>query len=127
LKVGIVNQEKVDTLEDMRSSKLRDFDGLPASAIFPVEDDSRAIVLTGEDLEAFQPADWDILVGNYNEIVFSRTTPEQKLVIVEQIKVRGDNTVAVTGDGVNDAPALKAADIGVAMGAGSDVAKEAGK
>jgi sodium/potassium-transporting ATPase subunit alpha len=58
--------------------------------------------------------------------VFSRTTPEQKLTIVEQIKARGDNTVAVTGDGVNDGPALKASDVGVAMGSGSDVAKEAG-
>ena len=91
------------------------------------EDGDRALVLTGDDVEALTPADWDEVVGGYTEIVFARTTPEQKLRIVEETKARGDNTVAVTGDGVNDAPALKASDIGVAMGAGSDVAKEAGE
>ena len=91
------------------------------------EDGRHALVLTGDDVASLRQEEWNAVVGRYTEIVFARTTPEQKLQIVEAIKARGDNTVAVTGDGVNDAPALKAADIGVAMGAGSDVAKEAGE
>ena len=73
----------------------------------------------------YTQTDWDTIIGSYTELIFARTTPNQKLKIVEMIKARGDNMVMVTGDGVNNAPVLKAADIGVAMGAGSDVTKEA--
>ncbi|KAG1884291.1 HAD-like domain-containing protein [Suillus subluteus] len=66
-----------------------------------------------------------VIVRQHTEIVFAHTPPDQKMKIIEEIKARGNNTVAVTGDGVNDAPALKAADIGVTMGSDSDVAKEA--
>ncbi|KAG6335104.1 hypothetical protein ID866_3993, partial [Astraeus odoratus] len=127
--VGIVTQDRIDTIADVRSRALADkyANGqVHPHLIKPSADSSeRALVLTGEDVTSLTPTDWDVIVGTYTELVFARTTPDQKMKIIESIKARGDNTVAVTGDGVNDAPALKAADVGVAMGAGSDVAKEA--
>jgi len=97
--------------------------------IKPPEDDDQgthALVITGNDITTFGSEDWDMVAG-YHEIVFARTTPAQKLQIIEEMKARGDNTVTVTGDGINDAPAMKGSDIGIAMGSGSDVAKEAGE
>ncbi|CAD0109035.1 unnamed protein product [Aureobasidium uvarum] len=82
-----------------------------------------SLLLEGPSINKLTDEDWDI-VCSYEEIVFARTTPEQKLRIVNELKAR-DNVVAVTGDGVNDAPALKAADVGIAIAAGSDVALEA--
>ena len=125
--VGILTNEQIDTPKDMRSSAFA-FADAPLTAIKPDEEGpDRSIALTGDDIASFEHEDWNMVIGNYTEVVFARTTPEQKLKIVEEIKARGDNIVAVTGDGVNDAPALKASDIGVAMGRGSDVAKEAGE
>ncbi|KAL2009405.1 hypothetical protein VTN00DRAFT_5212 [Thermoascus crustaceus] len=83
----------------------------------------RSLLVEGSQISALTQADWDAIC-NYEEIVFARTTPEQKLRIVDEFKAR-DNVVAVTGDGVNDAPAMRAADIGIAVVSGSDVAIEA--
>ncbi|OBZ73885.1 Sodium/potassium-transporting ATPase subunit alpha [Grifola frondosa] len=89
-----------------------------------VEDpETKSIVVTGPELDKLNDPQVEQLC-QYQEIVFARTTPEQKLRIVHEFK-RRENIVAMTGDGVNDAPSLKAADCGIAMGDGSDVAKEA--
>jgi cation-transporting ATPase F len=80
-------------------------------------------VLTGAELAALPPAEYPDAVER--AVVFARVSPEQKLRLVRAFQLHGE-VVAMTGDGVNDAPALRKADIGVAMGlAGTEVAKEA--
>jgi P-type Ca2+ transporter type 2C len=79
-------------------------------------------VITGPELDAMGEAELRARISRVS--IFARAVPEQKLRIVEALKANGD-VVAMTGDGVNDAPALKAAHIGVAMGGrGTDVARE---
>lgn len=83
-------------------------------------------VANGEEIDEYfnrNEQDFDQFIRN--KLIFSRVTPLQKLEIIESLKRQGE-FVAVTGDGVNDAPAMKAANIGVAMGSGTDVAKETG-
>ncbi|CAG8950539.1 hypothetical protein HYFRA_00002746 [Hymenoscyphus fraxineus] len=80
-------------------------------------------VLRGEEIE--QMTDQELEVAIANTSIFARTSPDHKMKIIRALQARGD-IVAMTGDGVNDAPALKKADIGISMGLqGTDVAKEA--
>ena len=83
-------------------------------------------VVTGSELEFYSDNDRQFDSFIEGKKVFARVTPLQKLKIVESLERMGE-FVAVTGDGVNDAPAIKAANIGVAMGSGTDVAKETAK
>ncbi|OAA75411.1 ATPase, P-type, transmembrane domain protein [Akanthomyces lecanii RCEF 1005] len=118
---GIFTSERdPDTIERIHS-KL----GLSSQELRTARENGeiRSLLLEGHSLTGLSNDDWEIIC-EYGEIVFARTTPEQKLRIVEEFRKR-DNVVAVTGDGVNDAPALRAADVGVAVVTGSDVAIEA--
>merc|ERR1719422_2766336 len=115
--VGIISEGN-ETVEDI-AARLN----IPLEEVNPR--DAKAAVVHGGELKDITSDQLDEILMYHTEIVFARTSPQQKLIIVEGCQRMGA-IVAVTGDGVNDSPALKKADIGVAMGiAGSDVSKQA--
>merc|ERR1711992_181364 len=115
--VGIIS-EGTNTVEDIATQR-----GCDVKDVNPRE--ARACVVRGGEIKDMSEKQIDEILMYHTEIVFARTSPQQKLIIVEGCQRMGA-IVAVTGDGVNDSPALKKADIGVAMGiAGSDVSKQA--
>lgn len=122
---GIITQQLRD-IHDVTNLAFED-DYLESAGIIEEkrfhEDRTHSLILSGSDVETLDESQWNKL-AKYDEIVFARTTPEHKLRIVKELQKR-DLTVGMTGDGVNDAPSLKQADIGIAMGSGSDIAIEA--
>lgn len=136
--VGIIDPPRTDVagaIKECRDAGIKTFMvtgdyGITAEAIGKrIGLSDNPVVVTGEDLKRLDDFDLGKLLNFGSEgndgVIFARTTPEDKMRIVTTLKNQG-HIVAVTGDGVNDAPALKSAHIGVAMGiTGTDVSKEA--
>lgn len=114
--VGIVSGN-VDRYQDVVAATTKEID---TSDLSPIP---RAVSIVGTDMNTMTDVEWARVV-RYEELVFTRTTPEQKLMIIKQFQSHG-HIIGMTGDGINDSPSLKQADIGISLIDASDIAKEA--
>jgi P-type Ca2+ transporter type 2C len=124
-----IRAEVPQAIEECRQAGVRvvmitgDYPGTAASIAREIGLEHVSAIMTGPELEALDEPALRARIGKIS--VFARIVPDQKLRLVQALKANGE-IVAMTGDGVNDAPALKAAHIGIAMGQrGTDVAREA--
>ncbi|CAO1624244.1 unnamed protein product [Parajaminaea phylloscopi] len=117
---GIITARQVYGFDDLSDESLilPEYSFLNDNASRP----QLALSLSGSDLQKMETHHWE-RATRFDEIVFARTTPEQKLRIVLEFQAR-DGVVSMTGDGANDSPALRQADVGVAIAGGSDIAME---
>ncbi|KAF7436089.1 hypothetical protein PC9H_002915 [Pleurotus ostreatus] len=125
--VGIITTRADDTkgIQDLYANgeSTLEKDGSRSTITAPTNDAGfTSLVLSGSDMMMMNDQQWELAL-QFDELVFARTTPQQKLQIVRAFQKQGC-TVAVTGDGVNDAPALKQADVGVAVAGASEGAAD---
>ncbi|RSL44135.1 hypothetical protein CEP51_016272 [Fusarium floridanum] len=117
---GILTTTQVDTVEALYCSHTIDpsLQALQLGIDLHVRSD--AIVLSGQEIGSLAKDHWDRLC-RYREVIVARTTPEQKLQVIRELQSRGE-IVGMVGDGINDSPGLRAADIGITIGSGSNTA-----
>ncbi|KPI39562.1 Potassium-transporting ATPase alpha chain 2 [Cyphellophora attinorum] len=116
--IGSTKGEKVDGVSDLPRSAPPTIPGVDTDGLSRYGADS--LVISGPEIGGLSEYQWD-LITQYPAVVFARTTPDQKLLITRAFRRRG-YVVGMTGDGVNDAPSLREADIGICPVTASDIA-----